>query len=275
MTDDISVVMLGLDTHHTPEFVYNWSNRDNAYVFLSFSTPFYIRTSSGFEIGRPGDCILHDPSFDQYHTTPKGMSEGFRNDWIHLRGNGIARLVEKYEMPLNSLIHADKSNLLTSQIRLIEEELLFKRPFQKDNISLLVEEMFLQVSRHMKLKNEFTNVEPDEKDIYRRFVEVHNKIHNQYYEEWSVDKMAALLSLSTSRFSVLYKKFFDISPKEDLLKKRIDEAKILLMNSSSSVEVIALNCGFKNIYYFSSIFKKRTNFSPSMYRNWNGTKITE
>lgn len=271
MTDDVNVVILGIDTHHTPDFVYNWSNRDNAYVLMCFSTPFYIRTSSGFEIGKPGDCILHDPSFDQYHGTLKGMSEGFRNDWIHLRGSGIMKLVERYELPINSLIHADRCNLLTSQLCRIEEELLFNQPFQDNNISLLVEEMFLQVSRQIKLKNEFANIRPDEKDIYIKFVEVHNKIHSQYYDEWSVDKMAALLNLSPSRFSVLHKKFFKISPNEDLLKKRIAEAKILLINSSSSVEEIALSCGFKNIYYFSCIFKKRTNFSPSMYRNWNGT----
>lgn len=265
MTNDINVVILGIDTPHTPDFIYNKSY--NTYVLMCFSTPFYIRTSSGFEIGKPGDCILHDPTFDQYHGTPKGMSEGFRNDWIHLRGSGIMKLVERYDLPINSLLHADNSNLLTLHLHRIEEELLFSQPFQDDNISLLVEEMFLQVSRHIKLKNEITNIKPDRKDIYRKFVEVHNIIHSQYYDEWSVDRMASLLNFSPSRFSVLYKKLFKISPNEDLLKKRIDEAKILLISSSLSVEEIALNCGFKNTYYFSFIFKKRTNFSPSMYRS--------
>jgi len=269
MIDDVKAVILGINTPHTPDFVYNWSNRDNAYVLMCFSTTFYIRTSSGYEIGKPGDCILHDPLFDQLHGTPEGMSEGFRNDWIHLRGSGIMKLAERYDLPMNSLMHGEKGDLLTSHIRRIEEELLFHRPFQENNISLLVEGMFLHVSRHIKLKNEFSYIKPGDKNIYRKFVEAHNKIHNEYYNEWSVDKMADLLNLSTSRFSVLYKNFFRISPNEDLLRKRLDEAKILLLNSSSSVEEIAINCGFKNVYYFSSIFKKRTGFSPSTYRNSN------
>lgn len=267
MMDDINVVVLGIDTPHTLDFVYNWSNRANAYVLMCFSTPFFIRTSSGIEIGKPGDCILHNPSFPQYHGTPKGMSEGFRNDWIHLRGSGIMKLVERYELPINCIIHTDKCHTLTLLLRRIEEELFFNHPYQDKLTSLLVEEMFLLISRYLKLNDEFTNIRSDEKEIYKKFIAVHERIHNQYYEEWSVNKMANLLNLSSSRFSVLYKKFFKISPNEDLLKKRLDEAKKLLLNSCASIEEIAFNCGFKNIYYFSYIFKKRTEFSPSKYRN--------
>lgn len=57
-----------------------------------------------------------------------------------------------------------------------------------------------------------------------------------------------------------------LSPAEFLMQYRMEEATQWLLNTDTSVEDIALNVGFQNIYYFSTSFKKYTGVSPTKYR---------
>ncbi|MFC6254949.1 helix-turn-helix transcriptional regulator [Secundilactobacillus hailunensis] len=57
-----------------------------------------------------------------------------------------------------------------------------------------------------------------------------------------------------------------LSPAEFLMQYRMEEAAQWLLNTETSVEDIALNVGFQNIYYFSTSFKKYTGVSPTKYR---------
>lgn len=47
---------------------------------------------------------------------------------------------------------------------------------------------------------------------------------------------------------------------------RLDKAKGLLKYSNTSIGEIALNCGFENQSYFSTVFKKRYQLTPLQYR---------
>ncbi|MCH5462472.1 helix-turn-helix transcriptional regulator [Lactobacillus sp. LC28-10] len=57
-----------------------------------------------------------------------------------------------------------------------------------------------------------------------------------------------------------------LTPAEFLMQYRMEEATQWLLNTEASVEDIALNVGFQNIYYFSTSFKKYTGVSPTQYR---------
>ena len=52
-----------------------------------------------------------------------------------------------------------------------------------------------------------------------------------------------------------------------LLKRRIEEAKRLLMEGSLSLKAIAKTVGFEDYNYFSRTFKKLTGFTPREYKN--------
>lgn len=263
--EDINIILLGTDTPHTTDFIIDRPDGEGSYVLLSFSTPFFIRTEVGNEEGKPGDCILHDPIFPQYHGTPNGK-EGFRNDWMHVSGEGILKLASKYNIPFNRILSTKEPHLLTEYFRRIETELDYHKPYWEDEINLLLEGIFLLISRQWHLAIENENLTSVEREFEKRFVEVRTHIHQHYNNNWQVDKMASLLNLSPNRFSVLYHKFFKSSPKDDLLTRRIEESKILLLSSNKSVQEVALDCGFASLYYFSRIFKKRVGSSPNSFR---------
>ncbi|MBR5518219.1 MAG: AraC family transcriptional regulator [Clostridia bacterium] len=68
-------------------------------------------------------------------------------------------------------------------------------------------------------------------------------------------------------FRRCFKEDFNKTPLEYLTELRIELGKKLLKQTAfQGVENVALQCGFKDIFYFSKAFKKHTGVSPNAYR---------
>lgn len=78
--------------------------------------------------------------------------------------------------------------------------------------------------------------------------------------------IAAHVNISPSYLSALYKKINGIGLSVAISDLRIEIAENLLINSALPIKVISEKVGFKNPYYFSACFKKKTGKTPSMYR---------
>ncbi|NOV01232.1 AraC family transcriptional regulator [Paenibacillus planticolens] len=82
----------------------------------------------------------------------------------------------------------------------------------------------------------------------------------------SLEDMAARANLSISRFSIIFKQRYGISPHQYLMNMRVNHAKELLTNTDLSQEAIAGYCGFADLHHFSKTFKKRTGLTPGELR---------
>lgn len=94
-------------------------------------------------------------------------------------------------------------------------------------------------------------------------------IDYNYDKNITVENIADRLFINKSYLSRLFKSKKGITPKEYLIKKRLDRAAYLLKNSGVSVNTIALSVGISDPLYFSRIFKKYTGLSPSKFRQNN------
>ncbi|SDN20776.1 AraC-like ligand binding domain-containing protein [Paenibacillus sp. yr247] len=85
-------------------------------------------------------------------------------------------------------------------------------------------------------------------------------------EPISLESMANRANLSISRFSIMFKQRYGLSPHQYLINMRVNHAKELLTNTDLSQESITLYCGFADLHHFSKTFKKRTGCTPGEYR---------
>lgn len=83
-------------------------------------------------------------------------------------------------------------------------------------------------------------------------------------ERITLERLAEISGKSISYYGKEFKKALGISPIEYLLHIRTEYAKKMLENGVSVTETSRM-CGFENLYYFSRVFKKRENISPSEY----------
>lgn len=82
----------------------------------------------------------------------------------------------------------------------------------------------------------------------------------------SLSKLAALVGLSKSHFSHLFKKEMGEGVVNYIHRARIEHSKRLLATTSKTISSVAEETGFHDIYYFSNAFKKSCGMSPSEYK---------
>ncbi len=91
-------------------------------------------------------------------------------------------------------------------------------------------------------------------------------IENNYCGDISTHGLAAMSGYSERQFLRLFKSVFSTTPNLYILNLRIKKAQQLLKSSNLTIGEIAWNCGYDDHNYFSRIFKKHTDMTPSEYR---------
>lgn len=71
-------------------------------------------------------------------------------------------------------------------------------------------------------------------------------------------------NVSTLNFK--FRRELKMSIGEFITERRMSEARKLLINTTYSVSDIASKCGYDNVYYFSTAFKKYNGMSPTQFR---------
>ena len=91
-------------------------------------------------------------------------------------------------------------------------------------------------------------------------------VASHYKEDITVQKAAFIACLSTSHFRRVFKKECGESFSQYLTAQRIMQAKLLLKNLQVSINDIALELGFNDSNYFSTVFRKSEGISPREFR---------
>lgn len=91
-------------------------------------------------------------------------------------------------------------------------------------------------------------------------------INEHYNEDINLETVANIVHLNPSYFSSIFKKEVGVSFSNYLNKIRIEQSKLMLKNTDSSIVEIALEVGFEDQSYFSKVFKNLTKMTPKQYR---------
>ena len=84
--------------------------------------------------------------------------------------------------------------------------------------------------------------------------------------EQTVSALARSCGLSPGTFRRRMHALFKQSPKQYLLRRRIDRAKSMLLESAYTIEAIAVALGYGETAHFSRQFKQHTGLTPRYFR---------
>ena len=87
-----------------------------------------------------------------------------------------------------------------------------------------------------------------------------------FFEHYTMSEYALRASVSKPTMERLFKKYLGVSPQEYLIKVRIETAMVIIRESNNSFLEISRRVGYRNLYHFSSSFRKVTGMTPTRYR---------
>lgn len=99
-----------------------------------------------------------------------------------------------------------------------------------------------------------------------KFNDIIKYIENNYCEKIKLEELSKLANMSTYHFIRTFKKITGRPPIDYINKLRIDKAFSILKEGKCNVTEAALDCGFNDVNYFSRLFKKYNNISPTQAR---------
>jgi len=91
-------------------------------------------------------------------------------------------------------------------------------------------------------------------------------VHINYNEDISIESLCDYLDINKSYFCSLFKKYTGNTFSYFLNYFRVEKSKDFLLNTNLNLLDIAIEVGFNNQNYYSMVFKKYTNMTPSKYR---------
>lgn len=146
---------------------------------------------------------------------------------------------------------------------------LFHNQTNPDYISKIQSQNeFMKVVENILLSARNGQIENKKDTIFAalEYIQIH------YAQEMQVGELAEHFGLERRKFSCLFEQLTGLTPIQYITEYRIEKAKELLRMSDLSIAKIAELVGYFDSFYFSRVFKKHTNTSPSLYRKEYGKK---
>ncbi len=91
-----------------------------------------------------------------------------------------------------------------------------------------------------------------------------------YAEDISMQDVAQAMNYSDAYFCKLFKECFRVNFSAYLNEYRVEQAKRLLQDRSLGIRAVSLACGYSDANYFTRVFKRITNQTPSEFRSNGG-----
>lgn len=238
------------------------SNGRSDYHIL-YLTNGYIDAEIGTQKVRihSGQCGIWFPRVRHMYTfTTEGDPSTY---FLHFTGAAVdeaMRFISPASPPVYTITERTTFEYLFRQIQ--------RTHLVKSNNYILEENTLLMQIISIVAQSSNTSQPPIRKDILHAME--HMKTHLS--EDFSIEKYAASVNLSSSRFSHLFTKTVGISPHQYLTRLRLEWAQTYLRDSTMSIAEISDTVGFSDPLYFSRLFSKTYGLSPKAYRDGNRHK---
>ncbi|MGM0122804.1 hypothetical protein IGI37_000170 [Enterococcus sp. AZ194] len=128
----------------------------------------------------------------------------------------------------------------------------------------VAKEMLFHFEQNIEQKNDLTSYKCKKILVY---------LEENYKNPISLDDISTHIGFSREHFCRFFKKNFRLSFFTYLNGMRIKKAEYLLLNTQLKIIDIALESGFEDSNYFTSVFKKETGLTPTAYRK-NPNNVT-
>ncbi|MGN1021528.1 MAG: helix-turn-helix transcriptional regulator [Aristaeellaceae bacterium] len=259
------VYQCGVDSYHGKEFCHELPHGFDCWSLIYAVTPQRMNRGDKLVDVPAGTCALYPPGYPRYLYCVGG-ADFFVNTWVHFSTDNrpaMDTMLVRCGIPVAELFRLPEDSPFQETMQEMVYEYSTVHANADEMISALMHVILIQIGRSIIPFDSHR----DAADQRQRklFEKLRKDIYSAPEKNWTGERMAADVFLSVNQLISLYKRFFGVTPKQDLLDARIVKAKTLMGSPSVIVKEVANNCGFENEYYFSRVFKQKTGMTPSEF----------
>lgn len=254
----------GFVRHNWPEKAGKNIFRPNGieeFLFLHFWNSFEIELNGQIIKTAPHACIILKKGTPQNYR----WDEPATQDWFRVVGD-VETVLNNYNIKTDTIYYPKNYSFITSLTRKIELECTIADTYSLEICNNYLNNLFILLSREISSVNQVVasslNIQTKEQLRKLRF-----EFSMNYSKKWTVQDMADFINVSPSYLHATYKSYYGVSPIQDLINVRMQQAAILLSDPDKTVTEISVLLGYPTSQQFIRQFKKNMGVSPLTYRN--------
>jgi len=249
----------GYGSKHSKGFVMMRPNGLYCYLFLIIRCPAYVKIGEKQFTVEANTAVIISPNIPYEY----GALEGeYKNDWLYFESSD-PDFAEAYQALFNRPIPLDNGPQFTQYVQhIVWERSYGSEAYRQDNISMLFQVMLNKLRQELENSNSRREYNPYATSLQELRLHMQSRPEQNY----TPAQLAARLKVSPSYFQFLYKDFFGIPFKADLIQMRVEYAQDLILETELPMNQIAELSGYSNEIHFYRQFKARTGMTPKEYR---------
>lgn len=227
------------------------------YALLHVKSRSFFKIGSNTMIVEPGNVVLISPHIPyHYH----GLDGEYKNDWLHFSCNDE-------DLPKERLLFNCPVSLSNpSHFSLYFQQLLWEKnyaspDYKEQNIEWIMQLLINNIIQSIDSGDSGRPYSPYASRLQNLRLTMQTQVHHDYTPQ----ELAAALDISPSHFQHLYKDFFGLPFKTDLINMRIEHAKELIFSTNLKLDQVALRCGYANEQHFYRQFRQKTGMTPKEF----------
>lgn len=186
-----------------------------------------------------------------------------------ITGTSSSSFAKKYIMPLmncksfDCYIYHDKyTNLFKEAFSSIKDESFAYEFIVRNNLSQILLDLYTQFETKFDLIPSTLNTNTQRIRTMISFIKAN------YASPLNIQKISDTVNISKRECLRCFKKTLQISPMQYLIRYRIiKSAELLVNNPTKNIDQIGYECGFESPSYYTQLFKRYYNCTPTEFRN--------
>ena len=175
--------------------------------------------------------------------------------WFTAVGSLVEHLLNAYELDGLCYVYAPG---LQSYFQRLQDLLSHNDPDVDQKSALLFHELISELSR--------LNFQEKPSSTAQTAMQIKIYLDHSLEQRVNLKSISEQVYKSPSQVIRIFKTAFGQTPYEYLCKRRVNAAKLYLLNSDLSIQEIAFRLQYTDEHYFAATFKRYTDTSPSQYR---------
>ncbi len=250
---------IALNCVHDSDFIMDRPYGRIDFLFLYIKSPCtFIIKNCTYIISCPTVLLLGSNIPHRYFPT----DSEYVDDYLHFAVDDPQEFLNELTFPLNQPIQVSNYSYINELLRMISREFNLESRNSRQIFTLFIKILMIKVGEEWQLNKQKLLDNPHYEDL----LEIRNRIISTPNKNWSVDELAELAHLSHAYFQVMYKKTFGVTCITDVINVKIAQAKVLLSSTNLSVNQIAQELGYNEVYHFIRQFKKNCGLTPGAFR---------
>ncbi len=257
----MKVIAAGYDWYYCNEQKVYHPHNETAYVLYVFNTPAKIQMHGKTHLVDYGNVLLMP--YGEAHEI-NYIADFFKLDWIEFQmDNTDLQLLKALAIPFGQIIAIRHPNMLPGVVLACCFINDLDDGIHKQTLHQLLTSVFYTIHALSEESGSSTSFRKKHPEI----IELRRKLYEEPQLDWNISMMCEFTNYSQSNLQRLYKQFYDVTCKEDIIISRILLAKNLLCSTNLSVSEIAFHCGFHSYEHFFRTFRKQAGCTPKEFRN--------